>query len=225
MSNERSKVVVIGAGVIGLSCALELAKEDRLSVHVVARDLPQDVDSQLFASPWAGANWCPFKSIEQGPREAKWETATFKRLSELIPSGLAIPLKGTRRFAHSEEQLLGHWYKDVVPNYRRLDANECPRGAVGVSFDTLSVNAPKYCQYLAAELAKRNVEIERKLVKTIDEAFDLFERIDDDDDHVVVVNATGLVALRISKTRAVTVLGIAWLVHLVLLHALDAWIA
>ncbi|GAA5850173.1 hypothetical protein JCM3766R1_006801, partial [Sporobolomyces carnicolor] len=33
------------------------------------------------------------------------------------------------------------------------------------------------------------------------------------------------VALRISKTRAVTVLGIAWLVHLVLLHALDAWIA
>jgi hypothetical protein len=62
--------------VIGLTCALSLV-EKGFAVHIVARGLPEDTDSQNFASPWAGANICPFKSKEEGPREAKWETATL----------------------------------------------------------------------------------------------------------------------------------------------------
>lgn len=68
----------------------------------------------------------PTSSERERERESFWCELTHtklleksKRLSELIPSGLAIPLKGTRRFAHSEEQLLGHWYKDVVPNVKK----------------------------------------------------------------------------------------------------------
>jgi hypothetical protein len=67
---------VIVLAVIGLTCAIELV-EAGFTVHIVARDLPEDTDSQNFASPWAGANWCVFKSKEEGPREAKWETATL----------------------------------------------------------------------------------------------------------------------------------------------------
>lgn len=37
-------------------------------------------------------------------------------LTSLIPSGLAIPLKRTRRYAADEQGLLKHWYKDVVTN-------------------------------------------------------------------------------------------------------------
>ncbi|GAA6009907.1 hypothetical protein JCM11491_000862 [Sporobolomyces phaffii] len=191
-TQERRKVVVLGAGVIGLTCALSLV-EQGYAVHIVARDLPEDIDSQNFASPWAGANVCPFKSREEGPREARWETVTFKRLSEFIPSGLAIPLKGTRRYASEESQLLGHWYKDVVPNYRRLSPSECPPGAIGVVFDTLSVNAPKYCQCLAHELRSKGVTIERRYIKSLEEAFlDSFGGVD------IVVNATGLGAKSIA---------------------------
>ncbi|GAA5964453.1 hypothetical protein JCM3765_006285 [Sporobolomyces pararoseus] len=190
MSGQQ-KVVVLGAGVVGLTCALSLV-ERGFAVHIVARDLPEDTDSQLFASPYAGANWCPFKNPEEGPREKKWEAVTFKRLSEFIPSGLAIALKGTRRFAQNEEQLLGHWYKDVVPRYRRLSPSECPEGAVGVEFDTLSVNAPKYCQFLASELRSKGVTIERRYIRDIEEAFESFGGCD------IVVNATGLGAKSIA---------------------------
>lgn len=45
-------VVVLGSGVIGLSITLELAREGFRPI-VVARDLPVDVYSTGFASPWA----------------------------------------------------------------------------------------------------------------------------------------------------------------------------
>ncbi|GAA5936865.1 FAD-dependent oxidoreductase [Sporobolomyces koalae] len=185
------KVIVLGAGVVGLTCALALV-ENGFVVHIVARDLPEDTDSTAFASPWAGANICPFKSLEDGPREAKWETETYKKLSQLIPSGLALELKGTRRFAQKESDLLGHWYSSFAPNYRRLEPSECPPNSVGVEFDTLSVHAPKYCQHLAHQLRSNGVTIERRYVKSIDEAFDCFGRVD------IVVNATGLGAKSIA---------------------------
>lgn len=45
-------VVVLGAGVIGLSIALELVARGK-RVAVVGKDLPSDADSVGFASPWA----------------------------------------------------------------------------------------------------------------------------------------------------------------------------
>lgn len=44
------------------------------------------------------------------------------RLAALIPKGLAIPLNKTRRYAKTENDLLSHWYKDVVGNVRALKA-------------------------------------------------------------------------------------------------------
>src|SRR5258708_15768515 len=57
--------------VIGLTCALRLA-ESGFDVDIVARDLPADLDSQQFASPWAGANWHPFPTAE-AKRQCRWE--------------------------------------------------------------------------------------------------------------------------------------------------------
>ena len=50
-------VVVVGAGVSGLTTALQLAKRG-VSVTVVAKHMPGDYDIE-FASPWAGANYLP----------------------------------------------------------------------------------------------------------------------------------------------------------------------
>lgn len=51
-SESRYDVVVLGAGVIGLTTALEL-NEAGYKVAVVGRDLPEDTFSTGFASPWA----------------------------------------------------------------------------------------------------------------------------------------------------------------------------
>ncbi len=45
-------VLILGAGVIGLSIALEL-KQAGYRVIIVAKDLPEDSFSTGFASPWA----------------------------------------------------------------------------------------------------------------------------------------------------------------------------
>lgn len=58
MSNT---VVVIGAGVIGLTSALLLAKEGN-TVTVVGKHMPGDSDAE-YASPWAGANVIPYVNI------------------------------------------------------------------------------------------------------------------------------------------------------------------
>ncbi|BGP13373.1 D-amino acid oxidase [Rhodosporidiobolus nylandii] len=191
---SQQRVVVIGAGVIGLTCALTLAKKG-FEVHIVARDLPEDgVNSQAFASPWAGANWTPFLNPKEGPREMRWERRTFEELSKLIPSGEALALKETRRFADSEEGLLEHWYQDLVPNYKHLPASECPPGAVGVSYDTLSVNAPAYIVSLARQLRSCGVTFGRASVNSLDDAFTLPSGAHAD----IVVNATGLGAKSIA---------------------------
>lgn len=44
--------VVLGAGVIGLSIALELAKRG-FRPAIIAKDLPEDLLSTGFSSPWA----------------------------------------------------------------------------------------------------------------------------------------------------------------------------
>lgn len=57
---------------------------------------------------------------------------------------------------------------------------------MGVEFETLSVNAPQYIVWLAQELDKLGVEIERRHLACLDDAFASFGGVD------IVVNATGL---------------------------------
>lgn len=68
-------IVVLGSGVIGLTSALLLARSRSplYNITIIARDLATDSQSQAFASPWAGANWCPFTSPALNPRICEWE--------------------------------------------------------------------------------------------------------------------------------------------------------
>ena len=52
-TSDLTHVVVLGAGVIGLTVAHVLSQNARFKITVVARDMPDDLDSQAFASPWA----------------------------------------------------------------------------------------------------------------------------------------------------------------------------
>lgn len=67
--------------------------------------------------------------------------------------------------------------------YRKLESSECPPGAIGVTYDTLSVNAPKFCQYLQREAQKLGVTFERRLVTSLEQIEGGFD---------LIVNATGL---------------------------------
>ncbi|OBZ79954.1 hypothetical protein A0H81_01555 [Grifola frondosa] len=85
MSTKPTEVVVLGAGIIGLSVAHVLSSHGTYKVKVVARDMPEDLDSQAFSTPWAGANWSPIGEFNE--RTYKWESTTFNKFWDLIPSG------------------------------------------------------------------------------------------------------------------------------------------
>jgi glycine/D-amino acid oxidase-like deaminating enzyme len=56
MPQTPTNVVVLGAGVIGLTVAHVLTEgegSNHFNVTIVARDMPEDLSSQAFASPWA----------------------------------------------------------------------------------------------------------------------------------------------------------------------------
>ena len=56
MPQSPTNVVILGAGVIGLTVAHVLTEgegSNLFNVTIVARDMPEDLSSQAFASPWA----------------------------------------------------------------------------------------------------------------------------------------------------------------------------
>lgn len=71
---------------IGLTVAHELLARGN-AVTVVARETAYDSHSTAFASPWAGAVWCPFTDVRQ-PRQSQWELETFTRWAA-IKEGLS----------------------------------------------------------------------------------------------------------------------------------------
>jgi len=79
MSQDRQTVVILGAGVIGLTIAHVLSSElsNAWKIIVVAWDMPEDLDSQGWASPWAGANWSQMYMGGLDERIKKWETVTL----------------------------------------------------------------------------------------------------------------------------------------------------
>jgi D-amino-acid oxidase len=78
-----TRVTVVGAGVVGLSCAVRLA-EAGLGVDVLARDLPSETTSSI-----AGALWLPYRA-EPADAVARWARATHAELSALAASDTGV---------------------------------------------------------------------------------------------------------------------------------------
>jgi D-amino-acid oxidase len=92
-------IVVVGAGVSGLTSALLLSKSKANVITVVAKHMPGDYDIE-YASPWAGANVLPMATYENG----KWERRTWpelRRLTTGVPeAGIHVQIDPVGRGAH-----------------------------------------------------------------------------------------------------------------------------
>src|SRR6187551_272218 len=77
MPSMGHRVMVVGAGVIGLTCAVRLA-ESGVEVDVLARDLPLETTSSV-----AGGLWLPYLA---GPEQevARWARHTYEVLAGLV---------------------------------------------------------------------------------------------------------------------------------------------
>ena len=72
------RVIVVGAGVVGLSCAVRLLEAGH-RVDVVARDLPLETTSAV-----AAALWYPYRALPQD-RVTAWSGSAVSAIRVSVP--------------------------------------------------------------------------------------------------------------------------------------------
>ncbi|KAJ4209902.1 D-amino acid oxidase [Fusarium falciforme] len=197
MSN---RIVVVGAGVIGLTSALLLSKNKGNKITVVAKHMPGDYDVE-YASPFAGANHSPMATEES----SEWERRTwyeFKRLVEEVPEAGVHFQKSRiqRRNVDIEKaQRSGFpdalfskdpWFKNMFEDFREQHPSEVVPGYdSGCEFTSVCINTAIYLPWLLGQCIKNGVIVKRAILNDISEAKKLSHTGKTPN---IIVNATGL---------------------------------
>ena len=111
MLGAVGRVVIVGAGVTGLTCALRLAEEGH-RVDVLARDLPLETTSVVAAALWYPYQALPQDGSRHGPAS---RTPRFARLAKDEDTGVRM-LPGTEVLHRPTED---PWWADAVPDLER----------------------------------------------------------------------------------------------------------
>ena len=147
-------VTVVGAGVVGLTCAVRLAEAGH-RVRVIARERPEETTSAV-----AAALWFPYRA-EPPERVDAWAARTYRELAKLAAgepeSGVVMRELVT---VEREEKPEPTW-RDTVEGFRRLRAGEVPAGYHGGWRAVVPVaETPRYLPWLVARLARAGGVVE-----------------------------------------------------------------
>lgn len=149
-------IVVVGAGVIGLTTSLALADAGH-RVRLIAEDLPAETTSRC-----AGAIWGPH--MVSDARVAAWALATLpvlERQAEQPCTGVRIAegIEASRYPMDAPE-----WLRELR-GFRECKPGELTTGfAVGWHYSVPLIDMPRYLDHLVVELAGRGVTIEKRHV-------------------------------------------------------------
>jgi len=135
------RVIVVGAGVVGLSCAVRLLEAGH-RVDVLARDLPLETTSAV-----AAALWYPYRALPQD-RVTAWSATSydaFRALAEYDGTGVRM-LSGTEVL---HEPRADPWWVGAVPALERTRVNGYPDGW---TFTAPVVEMPVYLRWLTARV-------------------------------------------------------------------------
>jgi D-amino-acid oxidase len=176
------RVIVVGAGVIGLSCAVRLA-EGGYDVAVFARDLPLETTSSV-----AAAMWYPYLSAPED-RVAGWSRTSYEEFAKLAEIEPSVQLRHGREFL--TERTPDPRWADVLPDLTRLGSP--PEGFVdGWSFTAPVIDMPTYLPALVKRLEQAGGTLTRAALSALPTRADL------------VVNCTGLGARLTASDPTVT---------------------
>ena len=177
-----SRVIVVGAGVTGLTCAVRLL-ENGHRVDVLARDLPLETTSAV-----AAAIWYPYRALPQD-RVTAWSGASYAEFVGLAgesDTGVRM-VTGTEVFTDRQPD---PWWRAAVPSLDRETA--LPDGyADGWTFVTPVVEMPVYLRWLQARVEELGGTVTRMNLSGLPTGAD------------IVVNCAGLGARLLGADRSV----------------------
>lgn len=174
---------MVGAGVVGLTCAVRLLEAGH-RVDVVARDLPRETTSAV-----AAAIWYPYRAFPPD-RVTAWASRTFEVLAGQAgddASGVRM-VPGTELLAEPQVQ---PWWAAAVPGLERATSLR-PGYVDGWSFTTPVVEMPIHLDWLRTRVEDLGGTVTRLNVRALPEGGD------------VVVNCSGLGARLLGSDLSVT---------------------
>jgi D-amino-acid oxidase len=177
-----SRVVVLGAGVVGLSCAVRLQQAGH-QVDVLARDLPLETTSAVAAAIWYPYRALPFDLV------TAWSASTYRelqRLSDEPDAGIRM-VEGIELHRRREAD---PWWRGAVPDLTRVTTTPAPY-VDGWSFRTPVVEMPVYLRWLTRVFEVGGGTLTRMALHGLPDRAE------------VVVNATGLGARLIAEDPSV----------------------
>ncbi len=178
-------VVVVGAGVVGLSSALRLQQAGARVALVSAHEPGQAVS-------WvAAAVWYPTRT-DGDPRVLHWARQTFDELTEQAARGVpGVVMRSTRMLLRGSTDT--PWWAAAVPDFRLVPARDEPYTGEW-HFTVPAVEMAPYLDWLAERfVAAGGVLVSRRLTRLAEVA----------PEAPVVVNATGLAARELAGDEAV----------------------
>jgi D-amino-acid oxidase len=134
-----ARVIVVGAGVVGLTCAYRLL-EDGHRVDVLARDLPLETSSAV-----AAAIWYPYLA-SPSDRVLEWSARTYDVYAELADvAGTGVTVRpGVELFGSRQSE---PWWRSAVPSLQHVAA---PSGyADAWTFKAPLIEMPVFLAWLA----------------------------------------------------------------------------
>jgi D-amino-acid oxidase len=174
---------VVGAGVVGLTCAVRLA-QDGHRVDVLARDFPLETTSVV-----AAALWYPYLALPQD-RVSAWAGASYAAFAELASGSNKDA--GVRMIAGTEvhhERAADPWWSGAVPDLEHIAA---PQGyADAWSFTAPVIDMPIYLEWLRGRLDELGGTLTRMSLPALPQTDD------------VVVNCAGLGSRRLAEDDGV----------------------
>ncbi|EGW34914.1 uncharacterized protein SPAPADRAFT_58036 [Spathaspora passalidarum NRRL Y-27907] len=200
-----SKVVILGAGVSGLTTALELKRSNpNAEITIVGEFIPGDIDKS-YTSPFAGANWQSFATYDDTELQEidKVGYSKFLQLANVdYRAGVWIK-DNISYFTDHEISSKGSnfreflpWYRNFVEDFEIIDKHNLPPGvAFGTRFKGVVISVPTYLKFLVDQNKEIGNTIKKiNKVKHIEDVrkFHASGKVAD-----YVINATGLSATSI----------------------------
>ncbi|OMC15690.1 FAD-dependent oxidoreductase [Mycobacterium colombiense] len=179
---HSERIVVVGAGVSGLTSAICLAEAGR-PVRVWAAATLKQTTSAV-----AGAIWLPPRPAERAAETLGWVEHSLRVFTELAQdpdSGVQLaPVLAVGELNAS--QAMSPSAAALIPDLRPADPADVPEGlGAGFRATVPMIDMPHYLDYLTRRLASAGCEIEERPVQSLDEAADAA---------AIVVNCAGLAA-------------------------------
>ncbi|KZT28066.1 D-amino-acid oxidase [Neolentinus lepideus HHB14362 ss-1] len=172
-SPSNKQIVVLGAGVIGLTTAVKIQEQRGYQVTIIAETLPSDPKSIRYTSHWAGAHHVSLAGEDK--LQARVDQETFGVMWEMSAlggeaEGCFLRQKQVEYYCdkQADPHPLAH-----MPDFRRLDENSLiPNTVAGIGFTTLTIDTPIYLNYLLSRFLARGGAIVRGSVQHISQVVD-----------------------------------------------------